>query len=244
MVAGRVVPIRVGCVTSGIRLQQRLHRVVPPLHASTAPTQAAARPTRSNQTRSAPAIAPTGARLHLRPVLLGRSEQQPVRERCTSQPTKRRSARRRPRTARRNAVRTVRLQHRLELGLHTLQPRPRRAAIPAQRKQLEPCQQTTAKHHRGAASSRRQEQPDTPAAAAPWLQTPPAEPHGSCGSHCPLRGPALRGDNSHAAHLHSSDVGAPILGNMKCRFPAAVLGVHVRALLEQRLHALRVALPR
>jgi hypothetical protein len=39
MVAGRVVPIRVGCVNSSIRLQQRLHRVVPPLRASTAPTQ-------------------------------------------------------------------------------------------------------------------------------------------------------------------------------------------------------------
>jgi hypothetical protein len=56
-------------------------------------------------------------------------------------------------------------------------------------------------------------------------------------------GAASHGNGTHASHLHSSDEGTPILGNMKCCcFPAAILGVHVGALLEQRLYNIRVVI--
>ena len=86
-----------------------------------------------------------------------------------------------PRTARRNAVRTVRLQHRLELGLHTPQPRP---APPASQTTHATCKAAVAVPTNGRQTPQRcceqpaPTAPDTPSAAAPWLQTPPAQPHG------------------------------------------------------------------
>ena len=126
MVAGRVAPIRVGCVGSSIRLQQRLHRVVPPLRASTAPTQAAARPTRSNTMHNPPALPLHPDRLRACTCAQSFSAAASSSRCASAAPANQPSAAQhasRPRTARRNAVRTVRLQRRLELGLHTQPPR-------------------------------------------------------------------------------------------------------------------------
>ena len=86
--------------------------------------------------------------------------------------------------------------------------------------------------------------PNTPSASAPWLQTPPAYPHGCCESHCPVHASTDALQWHAAVHLHSSDVGTSIRGKIKCCSAYEILGVHVRPLLEQRFHALRVAVPR